>query len=85
MVSQCYLFNTCTQITILYLPFIIILLFIFNFRYLDRIIKSNELQEFSEMLQSHQKAVTLDGKLQVEGILHISFMPSTCCIEICQF
>jgi len=29
--------------------------------YLDRIIKSNELQEFSDMLQPHQKAVTADG------------------------
>jgi len=29
--------------------------------YLDRIIRSNELREFSEMLQSHQKALTSDG------------------------
>ncbi|GAB1605634.1 COP9 signalosome complex subunit 4-like [Argonauta hians] len=29
--------------------------------YLDRIIRSNDLQEFSEMLQQHQKAITADG------------------------
>ncbi|KAK2152137.1 hypothetical protein LSH36_339g07021 [Paralvinella palmiformis] len=29
--------------------------------YLDRIIKGNELQEFAELLQPHQKAVTADG------------------------
>ena len=32
-------------------------------RYLDRIIRSNELCEFSEMLQSHHKALLADGKL----------------------
>jgi len=30
-------------------------------RYLDRIIKGNELQEFADLLQPHQKAVTADG------------------------
>jgi len=30
-------------------------------RYLDRIIRSSELHEFSEMLQLHQKALTADG------------------------
>ena len=30
-------------------------------RYLDRIIRSSELHDFSEMLQLHQKALTADG------------------------
>ena len=30
-------------------------------RYLDRIIRSSELRDFSEMLQLHQKALTADG------------------------
>jgi len=30
-------------------------------RYLDRIIRSSELRDFSEMLQMHQKALTADG------------------------
>jgi COP9 signalosome complex subunit 4 len=29
--------------------------------FFDRIIRSNELREFSEMLQTHQKALTADG------------------------
>jgi len=32
-------------------------------RYLDRIIRSSELHDFSEMLQLHQKALTADGRL----------------------
>jgi len=32
-------------------------------RYLDRIIRSSELRDFSEMLQLHQKALTADGQL----------------------
>ena len=31
------------------------------FRYLDRIIRSSELEEFSALLQPHQKAITSDG------------------------
>lgn len=30
-------------------------------RYLDRIIRSSELEEFAALLQPHQKAVTSDG------------------------
>ena len=33
------------------------------FRYLDRIIRSSELEEFSALLQPHQKAITSDGNL----------------------
>ncbi|XP_014783832.1 COP9 signalosome complex subunit 4 [Octopus bimaculoides] len=33
--------------------------------YLDRIIRSNDLQEFSEMLQQHQKAITADGEFLI--------------------
>ncbi len=31
-------------------------------RYLDRIIRGTDLQEFAATLQQHQKAVTSDGK-----------------------
>ena len=32
------------------------------YRYLDRIIRSSELADFSGLLQPHQKAVTSDGE-----------------------
>ena len=32
------------------------------FRYLDRIIRGSELQEFATQLKEHQKATTADGK-----------------------
>lgn len=31
-------------------------------RYLDRIIRSSDLQEFAALLQQHQKATTADGE-----------------------
>ena len=43
------------------LMLVIVLLYCWHIRYLDRIIKSNELQEFSELLQTHQRATTSDG------------------------
>ena len=32
------------------------------FRYLDRIIRGSELQEFATLLKDHQKATMTDGK-----------------------
>ncbi len=33
-----------------------------RFRYLDRIIRGSELQEFATLLKDHQKATMADGK-----------------------
>ena len=35
-------------------------------RYLDRIIRQTDLQEFSALLEPHQKAVTSDGWYQIQ-------------------
>ena len=37
-------------------------------RYLDRIIRGPELQEFATMLMDHQKATTGDGMYVVQGL-----------------
>jgi len=57
--------------------FLLIIMFIFlifTIRYLDRIIRGPQLQEFSNMLADHQKATTSDGKevvCQLEQVQHL--------------
>ena len=46
-------------------------------RYLDRIIRSSELHDFSEMLQLHQKALTADGLS--------ACLSDSVCLSVCLF
>jgi len=53
---------------------IMFIFLIFTIRYLDRIIRGPQLQEFSNMLADHQKATTSDGKevvCQLEQVQHL--------------
>ena len=43
-------------------------------RYLDRIIRLSELEEFSALLTPHQKATTADGEGRIQSRGHCSYV-----------
>ena len=51
------------------------------FRYLDRIIRSSELVEFSALLQQQQKALTADGRLLSDLYFTVGMIASNYLIE----